>query len=47
VRFLKMANIGEPQRVIIAEPVFEPIPQQEPATSEPVEQPEEAPVGDE
>ena len=41
-----MANIGEPQRIIIAEPVFEPVPQIEPRVDQPVEQPEEVPVGD-
>ena len=42
-----MANIGEPQRIIIAKPLFEPIPQKEPNINEPVEQPEEVPGGDE
>ena len=44
---VSVANIGEPQRIIIAEPVFEPIPQDEPSITEPVETPEEVPVGDE
>lgn len=42
-----MAQIGEPQRVIIAEPVWEPVPQREVRPEEPVVQPEpeEVPVG--
>lgn len=41
-----MSQIGEPQRVIIVEPVFEPVPQREdvPAPSIPIEHPEEVPV---
>lgn len=48
-----MANIGEPQRVIIAEPVFEPVPEKAPRVderpfiAEPEPEPEEVPVGDE
>ena len=46
-----MAQIGEPQRVIIAEPLWEPIPsrelQPEEPVSIPVEEPVEVPVGDE
>lgn len=40
-----MANIGEPQRIIIAEPVFEPVPQKEPAIHEPTKEPVETPAG--
>lgn len=37
-------DIGEPTRVIIIEPVEDPIRQPEPAEPEPVEQPVEAPA---
>lgn len=33
-----MAQIGEPQRVIIAEPIWSPVPEREPA-AQPVEEP--------
>lgn len=41
-----MAQIGEPQRIIIAEPVFEPVPQREPQVNQPqaVPEPEEVPA---
>lgn len=41
-----VANIGEPQRIIIAEPVFEPVPQREPQIDQPlaVPEPEEVPA---
>lgn len=43
-----MAQIGEPQRVIISEPLYEPLPGREPEPMmperEPVEQPEEIPA---
>lgn len=46
-----MAQIGEPQRVIIAEPLWEPIPSRETPSeapiSIPVEEPVEVPSGNE
>lgn len=35
-----MANIGEPQRIIIAEPVIDPVPRREESPVAPAEQPE-------
>jgi len=41
-----MSSVGEPQRIIIVEPLFEPVPQELPEiTVEPIEVPEEEPVG--
>ena len=39
-----MSQIGEPQRVIISEPLWEPLPSRE-VEPLPVEQPEEVPDG--
>ena len=41
-----MSSVGEPQRIIIVEPLVEPVPQELPDfQSNPVEVPEEEPVG--
>lgn len=40
-----MAQIGEPQRIIIAEPVFEPVPEKQPQEQpQAVPEPEEVPA---
>lgn len=41
-----MSTIGEPQRIIIVEPLVEPVPKELPEVpAEPIEVPEEEPVG--